>query len=80
MHPAIQSGFMRVLQLQLALSSMSAALQAAQARLESVDSMRIPALEERLQEVSRNTAEVGNTDCKSAQFLSLHLTALQSAT
>ena len=62
---------MCVLQLQLALSSMSAALQAAQARLESLDSMRIPALEERLQEVSRSTAEVGNTGCVSAQVVML---------
>lgn len=48
-----------MLQIQIALSSMSAALQAAKARLDGVEEMRIPVLEERLQEVSRNSAEVG---------------------
>ena len=47
-----------MLQIQIALSSMSAALQAAKARLDAVEEMRIPMLEERLQEVSRNSAEV----------------------
>ena len=47
------------LQVQMALSSLSATLQAAKGRLDGLEQMRIPTLEERLQEVSRTSAQVG---------------------
>ena len=47
------------LQVQMALSSLSATLQAAKGRLDALEQMRIPTLEERLQEVSRTSAQVG---------------------
>lgn len=43
----------------MALSSFSAALQAHKGRLDALEQMRIPTLEERLQEVSRTSAQVG---------------------
>ena len=46
------------LQVQIALSSLSATLQAAQGRLDALEQMRIPSLEERLQDVSRTSAQV----------------------
>ncbi len=46
------------MQVQIALSSLSATLQAAKGRLDALEQMRIPSLEERLQEVSRTSAQV----------------------
>lgn len=46
------------LQVQIALSSLSASLQAAKGRLDALEQMRIPTLEERVQEVSRTSAQV----------------------
>ena len=43
----------------MALSSLSASLQAAKGQLDALEQMRIPALEERLQEVSKTSAQVG---------------------
>ena len=43
----------------MALSSLSATLQAAKGRLDALEHMRIPTLEERLQEVTRTSAQVG---------------------
>ena len=40
------------------MSSLSAALQATKGRLDALEQMRIPTLEERLQEVSRTSAQV----------------------
>ena len=42
----------------MALSSLSAALQAHKGRLDALEQMRIPTLEERLQEISRTSAQV----------------------
>ena len=47
-----------LLQVQIALSSLSASLQAAKGRLDALEQMRIPTLEERVQEVSRTSAQV----------------------
>ncbi|KAL3142127.1 hypothetical protein ABBQ32_004745 [Trebouxia sp. C0010 RCD-2024] len=44
-------------QVQIALSSLSASLQAAKGQLDALEQMRIPTLEERLQEVSRTSAQ-----------------------
>ncbi|KAL0027681.1 hypothetical protein WJX79_008465 [Trebouxia sp. C0005] len=44
-------------QVQIALSSLSASLQAAKGRLDALEQMRIPTLEERVQEVSRTSAQ-----------------------
>lgn len=52
---------------------MSAALQAYKARLDALEEMRIPTLEERLQEVSRNSAEVHSTACKATLALTSKL-------
>ena len=49
-----------LLQVQIALSSLSATLQAAKGRLDALEQMRIPSLEERMQEVSRTSAQVCN--------------------
>lgn len=45
------------MQVQMALSSFSATLQATKGRLDALEQMRIPTLEERLQEVSRTSAQ-----------------------
>lgn len=45
----------------MALSSLSASLQAAKGQLDALEQMRIPTLEERLQEVSKTSAQVGFT-------------------
>ncbi len=47
-----------LLQVQIALSSLSTSLQAAKGRLDALEQMRIPTLEERVQEVSRTSAQV----------------------
>ncbi|KAL0048602.1 hypothetical protein WJX82_006768 [Trebouxia sp. C0006] len=44
-------------QVQIALSSLSTSLQAAMGRLDALEQMRIPTLEERVQEVSRTSAQ-----------------------
>ena len=46
----------------MALSSFSATLQAAKGRLDALEQMRIPTLEERLQEVSKTSAQAGFAD------------------
>ena len=65
----------------MALAGMSAAVQAYQARLDALEQMRIPALEERVQEVSRSSAEVQQQSIASlyqhSELMCLHLDAQQ---
>ena len=76
-----QSGVVAVVQIQMALAGMSAAVQAYQARLDALEQMRIPAVEERVQEVSRSSAEVQQQSIASlyqhSELMCLHLDAQQ---
>lgn len=71
-----------VVQIQMALAGMSVAVQAYQARLDALEQMRIPALEERVQEISRNSAEVQQQSTASlhqhSRLMCLHVACCSS--